>query len=81
MGTSETGNHEEPQGELLTHKGGRGYQGEGHTHLEMLRTTCMYPGHCGYKSETRGIMKNLRESCSHKKLRDGEGYQGRATPT
>ena len=24
-------------------------------------------------------MKNLRESCSHTKVRQGEGYQGRAT--
>ena len=39
----------------------------------MLRA--MYPGHCGYKSETGGIMKNLRESCSHTKVREGDGYQ------
>lgn len=32
--------------------------------------TEMYPGHCGYKSETGGIMKNLRETCSHKKVKD-----------
>ena len=50
---------------------------EGHTPLEMLRA--MYAGHCGYMSETGGIMKNLRESCSHTKVRQGEGYQGRAT--
>ena len=49
------------------------------TILEMLRA--MYAGHCGYMSETGGIMKNLRETCSHTKVRDGEGYQGRATPT
>ena len=35
-------------------------------HLEMLRA--VYPGHCGYKSETGGIMKNLRESTSHAKV-------------
>ena len=40
--------------------------GESRTHLEMQRA--MYPGHCGYKSETGGIMKNLRESCSHTKV-------------
>ena len=40
--------------------------GESRTHLEMLRA--MYPGHCGYRSETGGIMKNLRESCSHTKV-------------
>ena len=40
--------------------------GESRTHLEMLRA--MYPGTCGYRSETGGIMKNLRESCSHTKV-------------
>ena len=40
--------------------------GESLTHLAMLRE--IYPGHCGYKSETGGIMKNLRESTSHKKV-------------
>lgn len=42
--------------------------GESRTHLELLRE--MYPGHCGYKSETGGIMKNLRESCSNQKVMD-----------
>ena len=28
---------------------------------------CMYPG-CGYKSETGGIMKNLRTTCSYEKV-------------
>lgn len=37
-------------------------------HLTFLRH--MYPGYCGYKSETGGIMKNLRTSCSHKKVCD-----------
>ena len=40
--------------------------GESRTHLEMLRA--MYPRTCGYRSETGGIMKNLRESCSHTKV-------------
>ena len=40
--------------------------GESLTQLAMTRA--MYPGHCGYKSETGGIMKNLRESTSHKKV-------------
>ncbi|KAK3592274.1 hypothetical protein CHS0354_037563 [Potamilus streckersoni] len=39
---------------------------ESRCHLEMVRN--MYPGHCGYKSETGGIMKNLRESTSHAKV-------------
>jgi len=47
---------------------GRENSGESRTHLEMLRA--MYPGHCGYKSETGGIMKNLRESTSHQKVVD-----------
>lgn len=38
------------------------------THLAFVRA--MYPGHCGYKSETGGIMKNLRESCSHEKVKN-----------
>jgi len=37
-------------------------------YLEFLRS--MYPGKCGYKSETGGIMKNLRTTCSHKKVVD-----------
>ena len=40
--------------------------GESLTHLNMLRA--MYPGHCGYKSETGGIMANLRNSTSHEKV-------------
>ncbi|XP_052223206.1 uncharacterized protein C05D11.1-like isoform X7 [Dreissena polymorpha] len=40
--------------------------GESLTHLEMCRA--MYPGRCGYRSETGGIMKNLRESTSHQKV-------------
>ena len=40
--------------------------GESLCHLNMLRS--MYPGNCGYKSETGGIMKNLRESTSHEKV-------------
>ncbi|XP_070567442.1 uncharacterized protein C05D11.1-like isoform X2 [Ptychodera flava] len=40
--------------------------GESRSHLEMLRA--MYPGHCGYKSETGGIMKNLRESTTNVKV-------------
>ena len=44
--------------------------GESLTHLAMLRQ--MYPGdNCGYRAETGGIMQNLRESTSHKKVRRG----------
>ncbi|CAH1271971.1 Hypp4744 [Branchiostoma lanceolatum] len=42
--------------------------GESRTYLEMLRS--MYPGHCGYKSETGGMLENLRTSTSHKKVVD-----------
>jgi hypothetical protein len=28
----------------------------------------MYPGGCGYKSETGGIMRNLRESTTNQKV-------------
>jgi len=31
----------------------------------------MYPNEdCGYRYETGGVLKNLRESCSHKKVCD-----------
>eukprot|EP00795_Rhopilema_esculentum_P010838 gene10838-19655_t len=36
------------------------------TYLEFTRA--MYPGICGYKSETGGMTKNLRTSCSHEKV-------------
>ncbi|XP_071956159.1 uncharacterized protein C05D11.1-like [Antedon mediterranea] len=42
--------------------------GESRCHLELLRS--MYPGVCGYKSETGGIMANLRDSTSNLKVRD-----------
>ena len=40
--------------------------GESRTHLEMLRA--LYPGVCGYKAETGGILNNLRTSTSHEKV-------------
>ncbi|KAI1290107.1 hypothetical protein HDE_08397 [Halotydeus destructor] len=46
---------------------GRENSGESRCHLELLRA--MYPGHCGYKSETGGLMKNLRESTTNEKIR------------
>ncbi|XP_031560013.1 uncharacterized protein C05D11.1-like [Actinia tenebrosa] len=42
--------------------------GRSRTHLKLLRN--LYPGHCGLKSETGGIMANLRTSCSHQKVCD-----------
>ncbi|KAK3733082.1 hypothetical protein QZH41_008418 [Actinostola sp. cb2023] len=40
--------------------------GRSRTHLALLRN--LYPGCCGLKSETGGIMENLRTSCSHEKV-------------
>lgn len=42
--------------------------GESRCYLEMLRS--MYPGKCGYKSETGGLMENLRNSTNNTKVRD-----------
>lgn len=40
--------------------------GESRIHLTMQRI--MYPGNCGYSSNTGGIMKNLRESTNNTKV-------------
>jgi len=45
---------------------GRENTGESRCSLAMARA--MYPGHCGYKSDTGGIMKNLRESTDNVKV-------------
>ncbi|EDV28100.1 uncharacterized protein TRIADDRAFT_21141 [Trichoplax adhaerens] len=42
--------------------------GESRARLAFARD--MYPGHCGYKSETGGILENLRSSTSHQKVCD-----------
>ncbi len=34
----------------------------------------MYPGGCGYKSETGGIMRNLRESTTNQKVGQLENW-------
>ncbi|GFQ88206.1 uncharacterized protein C05D11.1 [Trichonephila clavata] len=41
--------------------------GENLCNLTMLRS--MYHGHCGYKSETGGLLKNLRESTTNEKVK------------
>lgn len=41
--------------------------GETRVHNAMLRS--MYPGTCGYKSVTGGLLKNLRESTTNEKVR------------
>lgn len=45
---------------------GRENSAESRLYLQMNRE--MYPGKCGYKSETGGIMKNLRESTTNVKV-------------
>lgn len=42
--------------------------GESRSHLAMLRA--LYPGHCGFKSETGGLMANLRDSCNNIKVQE-----------
>lgn len=46
---------------------GRENTGESRVNLELLRE--MYPGVCGYKSETGGVLHNLRESTTNEKIR------------
>ncbi|BFZ06020.1 hypothetical protein BsWGS_09058 [Bradybaena similaris] len=41
--------------------------GESRTQRALLRA--LYPGDCGYRYETGGIMKNLRESTTHEKVK------------
>jgi len=45
---------------------GRENTGESIVSRNMLES--LYPGKCGYKSETGGIMKNLRESTTNNKV-------------
>lgn len=45
---------------------GRENTGESIAHRSVLHK--LYPGKCGYKSETGGIMKNLRESTTNEKV-------------
>ncbi|KAK9870443.1 hypothetical protein WA026_008009 [Henosepilachna vigintioctopunctata] len=47
---------------------GRENSAESRLHLALSRL--MYPGKCGYSSETGGIMKNLRESTSNEKVKN-----------
>jgi len=45
---------------------GRENTGESIVSRNMLEN--LYPGKCGYKSETGGIMKNLRDSTTNEKV-------------
>ncbi|KAG5896523.1 hypothetical protein JTB14_020496 [Gonioctena quinquepunctata] len=47
---------------------GRENSAESRMHLAVARN--IYPGKCGYSSETGGIMKNLRESTNNTKVRN-----------
>lgn len=47
---------------------GRENSAESKLHLAMARA--LYPGKCGYSSETGGTMKNLRESTNYTKVRN-----------
>lgn len=47
---------------------GRENSAESKMHLTMARA--LYPGKCGYSSETGGIMKNLRESTTNTKVKN-----------
>lgn len=47
---------------------GRENSVESRRHLTIARN--IYPGKCGYSSETGGIMKNLRDSTSNEKVRN-----------
>ncbi|XP_044752458.1 uncharacterized protein C05D11.1-like [Coccinella septempunctata] len=47
---------------------GRENSAESRLHLTLSRL--MYPGKCGYSSETGGIMQNLRESTSNEKIKN-----------
>lgn len=47
---------------------GRENSAESRLHTTLSRL--MYPGKCGYSSETGGIMKNLRESTSNEKIKN-----------
>ncbi|RZC37564.1 C05D11.1-like, partial [Asbolus verrucosus] len=64
--------HITPQGDdagvVYCEMQGRENTAESRLHVNLARA--MYPGHCGYSSETGGIMKNLRESTDNFKVRE-----------
>lgn len=47
----------------------QGCENTGETRLHNSMLKAMYPGHCGYKSVTGGLLKNLRESTTNEKVR------------
>ncbi|KAL3282009.1 hypothetical protein HHI36_005212 [Cryptolaemus montrouzieri] len=64
--------HITPEGEdagvVYCEMQGRENAAESRLHLTLSRL--MYPGSCGYSSETGGIMKNLRESTTNEKIKN-----------
>ncbi|XP_073987977.1 uncharacterized protein C05D11.1-like [Rhodnius prolixus] len=47
----------------------QGTENHGEVRVTSELNKIMYPGHCGYKSRTGGVMKNLRESTNNEKVR------------
>lgn len=47
----------------------QGVENSAESKLDLAMARQLYPGKCGYSSETRGIMKNLRESTTNSKVR------------
>ncbi|XP_046735682.1 uncharacterized protein C05D11.1-like [Diprion similis] len=47
----------------------QGGENSGESLVHNALTRAIYPGRCGYKSETGGMMKNLRESTNNDKVR------------
>jgi len=58
----------EDSGVVYCEMQGRESTGEEKMHRSMLNA--VYPGHCGYKSSTGGLLKNLRETTTNEKVRD-----------
>lgn len=46
----------------------QGTENHGEVRVTSELNKIMYPGHCGYKSRTGGVMKNLRESTNNEKV-------------
>ena len=48
----------------------QGCENTGETRIHNAMLEAMYPGHCGYKSVTGGLLKNLRETTTNEKVRN-----------
>ncbi|KAF5295450.1 hypothetical protein FQA39_LY13111 [Lamprigera yunnana] len=47
----------------------QGCENSGESRIHLMIQRKIYPGHCGYSSNTGGIMKNLRESTTNDKVK------------